>query len=185
MQIQLSVTRIAIACAIALGFAAVCAAQPTSAVQPLRFASFGVQTLDAGRTARLSVIHNALPGNPAAGAPVSYAAKAYFDVYSIRASDGALRFLRRVTREAILLPGEGFSFDFVGPATTIGDGSVRVASTVYVKRMTESSLLDEAAPVSVSLEIRDRSGSLLLLPGTLRGFNPQPDPPHEIGGLLF
>ena len=41
---------------------------------------------------------------------------------------------------------------------------------------------DNAAPVSVSLEVRTREGTLFLLPGTIRGFNPQPDPPHELGG---
>jgi hypothetical protein len=158
--------------------------QTTSVTQRLRVASFGLQTLDAGRTARLNVIHNALPGNAPAGEAVRYAVKANFDVYSVRASDGTVRFLRRVSREATLFAGEGLTLDFTPPSTS-GDGSVRVASAVYIKRVGESETADNAESVSASLEIRNREGTMFLLPGTIRGFNPQPDPPHELGGIFY
>ncbi len=153
---------------------------PTPTPQPIRAASFGLQTLEAGRTARLSVIH-AMPltnNLPTPAAPARYAVRGDFDIYSVRA-DGSVRFLRRISREATLLAGEGLTFDYT---PTAGDGSVRVASTVYLQRIGETERLDTAAAINASLEVRTREGTLFLFPGTIRGFNPQPDPPRELLG---
>jgi hypothetical protein len=159
--------------------------QTTAMTQRLRFASFGLQTLDAGRTARLSVVHTAPVSSRATDSPtvepVRYAVRADFDVYSVRA-DGNVRFLRRVSREATLAAGDGLTLDFTQSAS---DGSVRVASNVYIKRVGASETEDNAASVGVSLEVRNREGTMFLLPGTIRGFNPQPDPPHELGGIFY
>lgn len=181
MKIQQSIKSFFALGATIIGLAAIAFGQTQITPQPLRFASFGLQTLDAGRTARLNVIHTApvssrTPDSPTAE-PVRYTVRADFDVYSVRAGDSSVRFLRRVSREATLAAGEGLTLDFTQAA---GDGSVRVASNVYIKRVGASETADNAASVSVSLEVRTRESTLLLLPGTIRGFNPQPDPPHEL-----
>lgn len=150
---------------------------PTPTPQPIRAASFGLQTIESGRLARLSVI-NAPPlhVSPTTGASARYAVRADFDLYAVR-TDGSVRFLRRVSREAVLASGEGLTLDY-SPAA--GDGSVRVASTVYLQRLGETENPDTAPAISVSLEVRTRESSVFLLPGTIRGFNPQPDPPREL-----
>jgi hypothetical protein len=150
---------------------------PSPNPQPIRAASFGLQTMETGRTARLNVIHSApLAISPTTGATARYAVRADFDVYAVR-TDGSVRFLRRLSREATLAAGEGLTFDH-SPAT--GDGNVRVASTVYIQRLGETETPDLAPAISVSLEVRTRETTVFMLPGTIRGFNPQPDPPREL-----
>ena len=184
MNIQQAIKSFFAVGAIVIGLTAIAFGQSEPITQRLRIASFGLQTLETGRTARLSVIHNALPAGMPNGEPVRYAVKADFDVYSVRPTDGSIRFFRCFSREATLLAGEGLSLDFTPPVIT-GNGSVRVASAVYIKRVGESETADDAASVSVSLEVRTREGTLFLLPGTIRGFNPQPDPPHDLNGSSF
>lgn len=150
---------------------------PTPTPQPIRAAAFGLQTLDTGRTVRLSVVHAPpLAVYPTTSASARYAVRADFDIYTVR-TDGNVRFLRRVSREAVLAAGEGLTLDYSAAA---GDGSVRVASTVYLQRLGETENPDTAPSINVSLEVRTRESSLFLLPGTIRGFNPQPDPPREL-----
>lgn len=150
---------------------------PTPTPQPIRAASFGLQTLEAGRTARLSVVHAPpLIASPTTSASARYAVRADFDVYGVR-SDGSVRFLRRISRETTIAAGEGLTLDY---SPTAGDGSVRVASTVYLQRLGETESPDTAPAVNASLEVRTQQGTLFLLPGTIRGFNPQPDPPREL-----
>lgn len=100
-----------------------------------------------------------------------------FDVYApaVQTDDGKreasrLRFLRRESIDVTLGAGEGATFDLPGAEGTrivpvvigfdgtraLGDGSVRTG-----------------------LEVREASRTIFLLPGTIRGFNPQPDPPRE------
>lgn len=158
-------------------------AQTTPTPQPIRAAAFGLQTLEAGRTVRLSVV-NAPPLtlSSTAGTSARYAVRADFDLYSVR-TDGSVRFSRRLSREAVLASGEGLTFDY---SPTMSEGSVRITSTVYMQRLGETESPDMAPAVSVSLEVRTRETTVFLLPGTIRGFNPQPDPPRElISGTRF
>ncbi len=111
---------------IASAFAAIAQTAPTPTPQPIRAAAFGLQTLETGRTARLSVVHApplAVSPTTSASASARYAIRADFDVYTVR-TDGSLRFLRRVSREAVLAAGEGLTLDY---SAAVGDGSVRVA----------------------------------------------------------
>lgn len=149
---------------------------PTSTPQPIRAASFGLQTLETGRTARLNVVHGApLTSVSPSNIPVRYAVRADFDVYTVR-TDGSLRIMRRVSREAMLAEGEGLTFDYASPAS----GNVLVSPSVYIQRVGETERPDTAPSVNISLEVRTQQGTLFLLPGTIRGFNPQPDPPREL-----
>jgi hypothetical protein len=178
MSIQQAIKSIFVFGAILIGLTNVFGqTAPTPTPQPIRAASFGLQTLDTGRTGRLSVVHAPpLTASPTTSASARYAVRADFDVYSVR-TDGSVRFLRRISREATIAAGEGLTLDY---SPTAGDGSVRVASTVYMQRLGETESPDTAPAISVSLEVRTRETTLFLLPGTIRGFNPQPDPPREL-----
>lgn len=150
---------------------------PTPTPQPIRAAAFGLQTLETGRTARLSVVHaTPLIASPTTSASARYAVRADFDVYTVR-TDGSVRFLRRLSREAVLAAGDGLTLDY-SPAA--GESGLRIVPTVYVQRLGETASPDTSPALSASLEVRDREGTVFLLPGTIRGFNPQPDPPREL-----
>lgn len=114
--------------------------------------------------------------SPTTSASARYAVRADFDVYTVR-SDGSMRFLRRVSRETILAAGDGLTLDY-SPAA--GESGLRVSPSVYIQRLGETEKPDTAPSVSVSLEVRTQQGTMFLLPGTIRGFNPQPDPPREL-----
>lgn len=162
---------------IASAFAAIGQTAPTSTPQPIRAASFGLQTLETGRTARLNVVHSSpLTSVSPNSVPVRYAVRADFDIYAVR-TDGSLRILRRVSREALLAEGEGLTFDY---ASSSSDGNVRISPSVYIQRLGETERPDTAPSVTISLEVRTQQGTQFLLPGTIRGFNPQPDPPREL-----
>ncbi len=141
----------------------------------IRAAFFGLHSFSAGRTARLNVINVVLgvPPEPDRLRQVTLV----FDIYAQAAGDGSVRpvrFLRRVSRSVTLAPGEGVSFDFTAQAA---DGSVLVAATAFVTR--EGSPPEPVQPVAVisTLEILQGGRTLFILPGTIRGFDPQPEPP--------
>lgn len=101
-----------------------------------------------------------------------------FDVYgpAVKTDDGdtreasRLRFLRRESIDVSLNPGEGASFDLPGAEGT------RVVAVVIGKDETRA--LGDGS-VRTGIEVREASRTIFLLPGTIRGFNPQPDPPRE------
>ena len=99
-----------------------------------------------------------------------------FDLYT-QTADGSvrtLRFLRRVSRNITLAPGEGASFDFTAQAA---DGSVLVAATAFVTR--ENSPPEPGRPVAVisTLEILQGGRTLFTLPVIQKGLDPQSEPP--------
>lgn len=85
------------------------------------------------------------------------------------------RFLRRESCDVALLPGEAASFDF------IAGEDVKVAASIHSlggpdTREGESRVTPEPhlAPM---LEVREGARTLFVVPGVIKGFNPQPDPP--------
>ena len=62
MKIQQTIKSFFAIGAILIGLTAAAFGQTEPPEQRLRIASFGLQTVEAGRTARLSVIHQMLPG---------------------------------------------------------------------------------------------------------------------------
>ena len=133
---------------------------------------YGLHSLAAGQTARLSVVNRQaiFEGEIVPCIRVRVA----FDVYEASAAaPNRLRFVRRVEREAELDPGEAASFEF----TTMRTGGERVSTYVFIREDDDNP--PEAARVDAvsTLEVREGGRTILTLPGVRKGFDPQPDPP--------
>jgi hypothetical protein len=151
---------------------------------------YSVHTLSAGQTARLTVVNPVLasPPEPVAegGIVPCIRVTLAFDIYAVGTVttvspyDGAnnppdpvrLSFVRRVERVVELEPGDGATFEYtpgagetVNPVTFVSEGEANPPDPVR-------------ASVVTSLEVRQDGATQFVLPGTLRGFNPQPDPPR-------
>ena len=145
---------------------------------------FGLQTLDFGRTLRLNVL-NEVPLNQEGITVQAQAAEQYrvmliFDLYtgagdgSVRLGDGSVRFLRRVSQVGTIKAGEGISLDF---SEVTGDGSVLVAATALIRKISGNP--NQTPSLTTSLEIREGGRSIFSFPGSIKFFNPQPDPPRN------
>lgn len=145
----------------------------------VRVARFGLQTLDCGRSLRLNVLNSAVaePDNNSRHETETYRVRLTFDVYAASAGDGSVRLLRSVSRTATLRAAEGITFDFGSAAGC--DGSVRVAASALISAAGNAGNRREsrARSVSATLEIRESEKTIFSLPGVIRGFDPQPDPP--------
>lgn len=115
-----------------------------------------------------------------------------FDIYELEpadpghpsAGDGSVRNLRLARQESrtfLLRPGQGATLEI--EATRLGE---TVGAWVLASPPPESVRPgDSPAPdpiraaVVTSLEVRQGNSTVLVLPGTTRGFNPQPDPPRD------
>ena len=150
----------------------------------IRAAFFGLHSLAPGRTARINIVNAVLgvppePDRPGETNPPGPDRRRrvtlMFDVYA-QTADGSvrtLRFLRRVSRNLTLAPGEAVSFDFTAQAA---DGSVLVAATAFVSRAGSPPEPDQPVAVISTLEILQGARTLFTLPGLLRGFDPQTEP---------
>ena len=102
-----------------------------------------------------------------------------FDVYvpAVKTEDGntrsasTLRFLRRESIDVSLGAGEAATFDLPGAEGT------RIVPVVI--GFDETRALGDGS-VRTGLEVREASRTIFLLPGPIRGFNPQPDPPKDL-----
>lgn len=171
-------------------------AQAARQPQP-RAASFGAITLGAGQTARLNVV-NALLVQPEdathddTGLPAVQRVTLAFDLYAPEPAtdDGSsrlvthYRFLRRESQEVTLRPGEGTSFEMIAPegtrlcAVVIGPPDARGQDGgVEDPNIYEGRGGIEDPNILTTLEVRAGGATAFVHPGTLRGFNPQPDPP--------
>lgn len=142
---------------------------------------YGMHFVSGGQSVRVAV-QNACLSNPAAIIPCvspdpeiqpCIRVRIVFDVYET-AGDGSvrLRFVRRVSREVELDPGEAATFDFAGHRN--GDW---VSPAVFA-RCEENCPSDPNRIRALStVSIRQGASSVLLLPAVLKGFDPQPDPP--------
>jgi hypothetical protein len=108
------------------------------------------------------------------------------------AGDGSvrtLRLVRRVSRTFELRPGQAAALDFT--ASTAGETvgawvlaeppePIRAGDPPEPIRSGEQEPPDPGRfAVMTSLEVREGNSTKMVLPGTTRGFNPQPDPPRE------
>ena len=167
-----------------LGWSTTASAQePTPRERPRAVATlFGLQTLSPNQTALLTVV------NPAAIIPC-VRVRLTFDVYESSPSEPTrLRFVRSVSREAELEPGEAASFDFtagargafVSPASLaieeieVGDPH-SPGRVVETERTTSIRTRTIAAPST--LVITEKGRVVFTAPGVRVGFDPQPDPP--------
>jgi len=141
-----------------------------------------MQTLSPNQTALLTVV------NPAAIVPC-IRVRLTFEIYESNPSDPTrLRFVRSVSREAELEPGEAASFDFtagargalVSPASLaieeieVGDPHLP-ARRVETERAASIRTRTIAAPTT--LVISEKGRVVFTAPGVRVGFDPQPDPP--------
>ena len=160
---------------------------------------FGFVDLGAGQTARLNVVNlrrqpppepDSPPPDPDQPPPDpdrhARRVRLAFDIYvSPPPEPDALscstryRFLRRESCDVLLRPGEAASFDFTAVAGTkvaasihsLGGPDTRAGDPIPTERLTPEPHL---APM---LEVREGTRTLFVVPGVIKGFNPQPDPP--------
>lgn len=156
-----------------------------------RVTSFGLVSLGAGQTARLTAANTQAvgdvedrPGDPRRARRVTLA----FDIYGVDPSDPSspgstspgdtvactnnLRLIRRESCTASLMPGEAASLDIGGlpegtqiHAILLGGPDTRVAGS--------------EPHVAPTLQIREGARTLFTHSALRKGFNPQPDPPGE------
>ena len=186
---------IALALVIAL-FVAAWQSQQVQAIQDSEdFPSdFGFIDLGAGQTARLNVVNTRRspppdpdqpppdPENPSGIRRVRLS----FDIYvqpppepDAPACITRYRFLRRQSCDVTLMPGEAASLDFIAAEdvkvaasiSSLGGPDTRAGDPIPTERLTPEPHL---APM---LEVREGARTLFVVPGVIKGFNPQPDPP--------
>lgn len=134
---------------------------------------FGMQTMTAGQTLRLAVVNRQvltegeiLP---------SVRVRVVFDIYeAIPPDQQRLRFARRVERTLTLEPGEAVSLDFNASRM----GGERISVTVFTQPEDTEATQRIRGTATATLEVRESARTLFTLPGLIRGFDPQPDPPR-------
>ena len=149
--------------------------------------SSGLLSLAPGQTARLNVANPVLVAPPD---PDSLARRVRlaFDIYGISDPDDSpnpttpgdttsrltkLRFLRRVSRDVTLMPGEAASFDFTAPAS-----GTRISAVMLGGPDTSQTIGNP--DIVPTLEVMEGGITIFTHPALVKLFNPQPDPP---GGL--
>jgi hypothetical protein len=132
---------------------------------------FGMQTLASAQTAQITVV------NPLEIIPCVRVRLA-LDIYEADpTSPGRLRFVRSVSREVELEPGEAASIEY-----TAGGRGAFVSPASFVREINEvgdphSTFQTRAIIAISSLVINERGRVVFTAPGVRVGFDPQPDPP--------
>ena len=177
--------------AVAIGFAMMLAGR-TSTVsaqepspRPRGMATFfGMQTLAAGQTAQITVV-NPLEIIPCVRVILT------FDLYEADpTSPIRLRFVRSVSREVELEPGDAATIEytaggrgaFISPATFTREiHDVGDSHTPALVRQTDPRItIQTRAIIAISsLVINERGHVIFTAPGVRVGFDPQPDPPSN------
>ena len=155
---------------------------------------FGFIDLGAGQTARLNVVNlrrspppdpDQPPPDPDNPSRLQHV-RLSFDIYvqpppepDAPACITRYRFLRRQSCDVALMPGEAASLDFIAAEdvkvaasiSSLGGPDTRAGDPIPTERLTPEPHL---APM---LEVREGLRTLFVVPGVIKGFNPQPDPP--------
>lgn len=136
-------------------------------------ALFGMNTASAGQTMRLSVV-NRLPVSDREIIPC-VRVKIVVDFYVPRC-DGSVcpAPFRRAERSLTLDPGEAVSFDLASSRT----GGERFSVSVFMSPVEESDASSAGNTATATLEVIESGRKLFNLPGIIKGFDPQPDPPR-------
>ena len=180
---------------LAVGIALFVATWPTRQVQAIQdsedFPSdFGFIDLGAGQTARLNVVNLRRQPPPEPDSPPpdpeTLRVRLAFDVYvspppepDAPACITRYRFLRRESCDVVLRPGEAASYDFTALADakvaasiqSLGGPDTRAGDPIPTEKLTPEPHLAQM------LEVREGTRTLFVVPGVIKGFNPQPDPP--------
>lgn len=156
---------------------------------------FGFIDLGVGQTARLNVVNlrrqpppdpDSPPPDPDSPPPdpESHARRVRlaFDIYVSPPPEPdapscviRYRFLRRESCDVTLIPGEAASFDF------IAGQDMKVAASIHSLGDPDTreggSRVTPEPHLTPMLEVREGARTLFVVPGVIKGFNPQPDPP--------
>lgn len=135
---------------------------------------FGMHRFAPGQTAAVSVV-NRRPLNETEIIPC-VRVLVVADVYETNFPEFAkTRLLRRVAREERLAAGEALSFNFLPSRSA--DSSVSVSVLVF--RESDADAPDAIRrAVTATLAVTENGRSIYTLPGIIKGFDPQPDPPE-------
>ncbi len=180
--------------ALAAGLAVIVAAWQTRQVQAIQdsedFPSdFGFIDLGAGQTARLNVVNirHSPPPDPENPPPEPDAQRVRlsFDIYVSPPPEPEApscvtryRFLRRESCDVLLMPGEAASFDFIAADSTKVAASISSLGGPDTRE--GHSQLTPEPHLAPMLEVRGAARTIFVVPGVVKGFNPQPDPPGAI-----
>lgn len=160
--------------------------------------TFGIISLGPGQTARLNVANPVLVppdvGDRPDGTSSTLQVTLAFDVFvppdgpdrpagSSSADERSScvnknQFLRRESCEAMLGPGEAASFDFTNTTELLVKISPAAAVMFEDVHVGKGRAIDDPNAMP-TLEVMERTRTLFVLPGVLKGFNPQPDPPGK------
>ena len=156
---------------------------------------FGFIDLGAGQTARLNVVNlrrspppdgDSPPPDPEQPPPDpeqhARRVRLAFDIYvqpppepDAPSCITRYRFLRRESCDVVLRPGEAASFDFTAAQ------DMKVAASIHSLGGPDTreggSRVTPEPHLSPVLEVREGTRTLFVVPGVIKGFNPQPDPP--------
>jgi hypothetical protein len=149
---------------------------------------FGFIDLGVGQTARLNVVNLRRQPPPEPDSPppdperLARRVRLAFDIYVSPPPDPdapscvtQYRFLRRESCDVVLRPGEAASFDFLAAQ------DMKVAASIHSLGGPDTreggDKLTPEPHLSPILEVREGLRTIFVVPGTIKGFNPQPDPP--------
>ncbi len=159
-------------------------------------ANFGVISLAPGQSARLNVVNtiddpNARPEDGRGTRQVTLS----FDIFYVEPESpdrpaasisgdeltscvSKHQFTERQSCDAMLGPGEAASFDFTNTTEMLVKISPAAAVMFEDVHVGKGRGIDEPN-IMPTLEVMERARTLFVLPGVLKGFNPQPDPPGK------
>jgi hypothetical protein len=148
---------------------------------------FGFIDLGAGQTARLNVVNIRRNPPPEPDNPSNLQrVRLSFDIYVQPPPDSdapscatRYRFLRRESCDVVLMPGDAASFDFTAVDNTKVAASISSLGGPDTRE--GSSQLTPEPHLAPMLEVREAARTVFVVPGVVKGFNPQPDPP---GGVV-
>lgn len=155
-----------------------------------RPSGFGFVDLGPGQTARLSVVNLRRSPPPERDNPPperenpsrAQRVRLSFDIYvqpppnpDTPSCATRYRFLRRESCDVMLMSGEAASLDFMAAE------DMKVAASIHSlggpdTREGHSQFTPEPH-LAPTLEVRENSRTIFVVPGAAKGFNPQPDPP--------
>jgi hypothetical protein len=180
--LALSLTIIAVTAAIAIGTRPPSVSANTAETLRVRSTLYGIHNLEHNQTARVTVVNNVLRVPPAPGTTNTadppdpgHARRVTiaFDIYE-QAADGSVRFVRTRSRNFTLQGGESATFEHEVDRPR---GEL-VSPASFSARFNQAETLRPSEVVS-TFTIERNGNTIATLPGVIRGFNPQPDPPVE------
>lgn len=201
MRTRSILTKVLMLVVFAAGLAIVIAAWQTRRVEAIQdsedFPSdFGFFDIVAGQTARLSVVNTRRspppdpdqpPPDPEDPGDVRHARRVRlaFDIYASQpppepdasSCTTRYRFVRREFCDVVLMPGEAASFDFTAAEDVKVAASIRSLGGPDTRE--GSVKLTPEPHLTPTLQVREGTRTIFVLPAVAKGFNPQPDPPGQ------